>query len=89
MKCESTCDAGLDDCCARRILEWQPDFLEQQSLVQEVIKAAGHLCISLPKYHCEMNFIKYFRGAVKRYLLEHCDYTFDTLRKTFQRLWRW
>ncbi len=51
-----------DSCCALRILENQPDFKEQRSLVQEVIKEAGHLCIFLPKYHCELNFIEHFWG---------------------------
>ena len=37
------------DCCAWRLLSQQPDFLEQKSSVQEVIEAAGHLCIFLPK----------------------------------------
>jgi len=67
-------------CCAKRILELQPDFKEQRSLVQEVIEAAGHLCIFLPKFHCELNFIEFFWGAVKKYLCEHCDYTFETLK---------
>ncbi|KAI0026306.1 hypothetical protein K488DRAFT_67000, partial [Vararia minispora EC-137] len=45
---------------------------------------AGHICIFLPKYHCEINFIEYFWGSVKWYLREHCDYTFDTLRKNIK-----
>ncbi|KAF8228642.1 hypothetical protein L208DRAFT_1290586 [Tricholoma matsutake] len=56
-------------------------FQEQKSLVQEVIEAAGHLCIFLPKFHCELNFIEFFWGAVKRYLRENCDYSFTTLQE--------
>ena len=52
----------------------------QRSLVQEVIEEFGHLCIILPKFHCELNFIEYFWGAFKRYLRDHCDYTFPTLQ---------
>jgi hypothetical protein len=74
------CSVDSIDCCARRLLSQQPDFLEQKSSVQEVIEAAGHLCIFLPKFHCELNFIEFFWGAVKNYLQEHCDYTFDTLK---------
>jgi len=79
MKCGS-CDADSTQCCARRILDLQPDFKEQWSLVQEVIESAGHLCIFLPKFHCELNFIEFFWGAVKKYLRENCDYTFETLK---------
>lgn len=72
---------GALACCNKRILELQPDFQEQKSLVQEVIEAAGHLCIFLPKFHCELNFIEFFWGAVKKYLRDRCDYTFDTLKE--------
>ncbi|EJF62531.1 hypothetical protein DICSQDRAFT_57959, partial [Dichomitus squalens LYAD-421 SS1] len=49
---------------------------------------AGHICIFLPKFHCEINFIEYFWGAVKHYLREHCNYTFDTLRENMPKaLW--
>ena len=68
----------LEDCCNKWILEYQPDFQGQKSLVQETILALGHLCLVLLKFHCELNFIEFFWGAVKKYL---CDYTFDTLKE--------
>ncbi|CAK5269368.1 unnamed protein product [Mycena citricolor] len=49
-------------------------------MVQEVVEDAGHLCLLLPKFHCELNFIEYFWGAVKKYLRNNCDYTFNTLK---------
>jgi hypothetical protein len=82
MACKDKCSTvtTLTNCCAKRILELQPDFKAQKSLVQEVIEERGHLCIFLPKFHCELNFIEFFWGAVKRYLRENCDYTFNTLK---------
>ena len=75
------CDLDAMTCCATHILSLQPDFQEQKSLVQEIIEATGHLCIFLPKFHCELNFIEFFWGAVKKYLREHCDYTYTGLQK--------
>jgi hypothetical protein len=63
-----TCDPMAMHCCAKHILDLQPDFVAQISLIQEVIMMAGHLCIFLPKFHCELNFIEFFWGAVKKYL---------------------
>lgn len=80
MKCKDGCQALATDCCALRILKEQPDFKEQRSLVQETIESAGHLCIFLPKFHCELNFIEFFWGAVKKHLRENCDYTFTGLK---------
>ena len=78
-KCKK-CGLELESCCLKRILENQPDFLAQRSLVQEVIEAAGHMCIFLPKFYCELNFIEYYWSAVKKYLRDHFDFTFDTLK---------
>jgi hypothetical protein len=85
MQCKDSCDLDATACCAKRILDLQPDFKAQHSLVQEVIEAAGHLCIVLPKFHCELNFIEFFWGAVKKYLRDNCDYTFATLKENLPK----
>ncbi|PBK83206.1 hypothetical protein ARMGADRAFT_1089549 [Armillaria gallica] len=79
------CDPEVTDCCAKHILTLQPDFQAQKSLVQEVIEEAGHQCIFLAKFHCELNFIEFFWGVVKKYLCEHCDYTFQTLKENMPK----
>ena len=66
-------------------MESQADFLKQKSLVQETIEGLGHLCLFLPKFHCELNFIEFFWRAVKRYLHENCNYTFDTLKENLPK----
>ena len=102
---KNKCLVGSGSCCAKRLIEVQPDFQEQHSLMQEVIEAAGHLCIFLPKFHCELNFIEYFWGTVKRFLHDNCDYTFTKLQENLpealgsvvvgtiwkweHRMWRW
>lgn len=85
LDCSKPPDPASPRCCARHLLASQPDFQQQRSLVQEVIEDAGHLCIFLPKFHCELNFIEFFWGAVKRYLREHCDYTFGTLKENLPK----
>ena len=40
------CDLESESCCLKRIFENQPDFLAQRLLVQEVVEAASHMCIS-------------------------------------------
>jgi hypothetical protein len=83
-KCQK-CELGSTDCCNKWILELQPDFQQQKSLVQEVIEAAGHLCIFLSKFHCELNFIEFFWGQIKKYLHDNCDYTFETLKENIPK----
>ena len=75
-------DITRTDCCARRILSLQPDFLAQKSALEEVIMEAGHKCIFYPKFHCELNFIERYWGAAKRYARENCDYSWSGLQST-------
>lgn len=69
-------------CCALRILESQPDFSSEISLLQTTIEELGHECIFYPKFHCEFNFIEFFWAAVKRYTRENCNYSFAQLEQT-------
>jgi len=46
-------------CCAETLLANQP---EQECQIMAIVKAAGHLCLFLPKYHCELNIIEFFGG---------------------------
>ena len=81
LKCpKNSCNPEVTACCATHLISVQPDFIEQKSLVQETIENAGHLCFFLPKFHCKLNFIEFFWGAVKKYLCKHCDYSYDGLR---------
>lgn len=54
------------DCCMTRVLSLQPDFLAEKPLLQLLIEQAGHKCIFLPKFHCELNPIEMVWGQAKR-----------------------
>lgn len=65
-QCENfKCEAGRTDCCCRRLLFTQPDFVNQRSQLEEFVTSRGHICDFYPKYHCELNFIEQYWGAVK------------------------
>ena len=60
-KCKPVCPFENTDCCLTRILSHQADFVNQVSMLEELITQAGHLCIFLPKFHCELNPIEMVR----------------------------
>ena len=65
-QCEGfKCMVGKTDCCCRRLLFTQPDFVNQKSHLEELITSRGHICDFYPKYHCELNFIEQYWGAAK------------------------
>lgn len=45
-------------CCMSRFLSKEEDFANQESMLEKLIREAGHLCIFLPKFHCELNPIE-------------------------------
>jgi hypothetical protein len=40
-----------------------------------------NLCLFLPKFHCELNWIERYWGAAKKYARRHCGYSPAALRK--------
>ncbi|CAG8802744.1 12433_t:CDS:1 [Cetraspora pellucida] len=68
------------DCCAIRILSLEPDFANQKSLLEEIVKEAGHKIIFYPKFHCELNYIESYWGAVKVNTCANYDYSFKSLK---------
>lgn len=57
-KCSPVCTIENEGCCMARLLSKQDDFWLQKSQVEEMITERGHLCIFLPKFHCELNPIE-------------------------------
>ena len=65
-QCEGfKCVPGRVDCCCRHLLFSQPDFIAQKSQLEEYITSCGHICDFDPNFHCELNFIEQYWGAVK------------------------
>ena len=62
MAVESAADAW---CCAKRVLSLQEDFQSEKPELQILIEKAGHICIFLPKFHCELNPIELYWGYAK------------------------
>ena len=57
-KCAPVCPFESQNCCMARLLSQQEDFVNQESMVETLIKGAGHECLFLPKFHCELNPIE-------------------------------
>jgi len=58
VKCSPVCPFENNDCCMARLISKQDDFYLQESLLEQKIKSRGHLCVFLPKFHCELNPIE-------------------------------
>lgn len=57
-KCSPVCPFESKGCCMARLLSQQDDFMNQPSMLETVIKKAGHECLFLSKFHCELNPIE-------------------------------
>jgi hypothetical protein len=57
-KCTPVCPFESKDCCLARLLSQQKDVTDQTSMLENLIVSAGHHCVFLPKFHCELNPIE-------------------------------
>ncbi|KAF8590727.1 hypothetical protein K439DRAFT_1611845 [Ramaria rubella] len=64
-KCSPVCPFESQQCCMACLLSQQDDFINQISMLETIIKEAGHECIFLPKFHCELNPIEMYWGWIK------------------------
>lgn len=55
-----------DNCCQRRTLYNQPDFVQVKSLLEITCEARGFTVLFIPKFHFELNFIEQCWGFAKR-----------------------
>jgi hypothetical protein len=57
--------ATSDWCCMSRVLACQSDFRNEKPLIQRYVEECGHICVFLPKFHCELNPIEMVWGYAK------------------------
>ena len=78
--CYKNSDCNGLYCCLTKQASEEVDFKNQKSLLEEKIVAAGHKCIFLPPYHCELNPIEMFWCWSKYQTRRECNYTFNGLQ---------
>jgi len=79
-KCDGDNGNHTKECCAFGALQACEDFNADTKRLTEIIHAAGHRVLYLPKYHCELNPIERYWAGMKKYIKARTDHTAATLR---------
>ena len=66
-------------CCMQCVLSLQEDFRTEKPLIQSLIEDTGHVCLFLPKFHCELNLIEMLWGYGKYHM---CTYPICVVHAT-------
>ena len=66
----------------RAILADRDVFKNEKCRVDRFLSNAGHKCVFIPKFHCELNPIERVWSQSKRYTRAYCDYNIHSLRRT-------
>jgi hypothetical protein len=62
-----------DWCCMYHVLSLQDDFVHKKPLLQYYLEGQGHICMFLPKFHCELNPIEMLWGYAKYHKYFPCS----------------
>ncbi|KAI6039439.1 hypothetical protein EDC04DRAFT_2685234 [Pisolithus marmoratus] len=60
------CPPNTTNCCFHCLLFSQPDFTDVESCLDTICHGQGFQVLFLPKFHCELNFIKQCWGYAKQ-----------------------
>ena len=64
----------------RKEISTHPDFMNEKTKLEHFLHDCGHICIMLPKFHCELNPIERCWGQAKRYTRSFTNYSLPRLR---------
>lgn len=57
------------------------DFKDRTSILQQEVRGRGHICLYLPKFHCELNPIERVWCHAKKHTRAHSNGSIVRLRK--------
>jgi transposase len=68
----------------RKVISNYSDFANEKTKLEHFRQAQRHICIMLPKFHCELNPTECCWAQSKRYTSAYATYTFPGLRRNIQ-----
>ena len=51
------------------------DSWEEKTKIEHYLNSWGHVCVMLPKFHCEFNPVEWCWAQAKQYSRVHCNYS--------------
>eukprot|EP00455_Lapot_gusevi_P021089 TRINITY_DN2218_c0_g1_i11.p2 TRINITY_DN2218_c0_g1~~TRINITY_DN2218_c0_g1_i11.p2 ORF type:complete len:130 (-),score=23.38 TRINITY_DN2218_c0_g1_i11:482-871(-) len=66
------------------VLSKCPDFAAEKPSLRTLLEKEGHICLYLPKFHCELNPVEWLWCFSKQWTRSHCRGTIGALRDRVQ-----
>lgn len=76
--------AGMNAKRQCEVLAEQPDFQEEVTMLEDLLRKRGHMVKFTPKFHCELQPIELYWAQAKRKARESCNYSIVSLRKCIE-----